>query len=115
MTTNEKKLIDAMKNDWQILKTVSKKLDFDNDIEAENYAIYLENEGLIRTNKMPSDLSPTGYIFLVAKPIKKEESKIWKSIERTRLIVELFVLSIGILKYKQVLLLLHEIWNKFSH
>ena len=70
MRKYEEKFLKLVGTELTILNHIQKKMGITYE-QAEDLANYLEEHHIIRTSKMMSENSRTGYIYLVAKPLKE--------------------------------------------
>lgn|SRR5574337_144378 len=78
MRDSEKRFLALVGKEAIYLERIQEELQMSYE-DVENLADYLKKEGLIRGGKVPTSVSPRGYLYLVCKPIDKRKwrEKYW--------------------------------------
>ena len=99
MTKNERKFVSFVKNEWQPLISIQKKMNIDYEL-AYKYAKYLDENKVIRLGTTEINV---GHIYIVSLPIETDKSYFWIWIERTGTVLGLIVAVLGLLNWKIIL------------
>jgi len=96
MTKNEKQFVKLMTTEFQSLDVIAKKINLPYE-KAEKFADYLTENNLIRSVKVEFKPSPIGYIYRVAKPLKREKSRLWNILDKVNSVWGIMLILLAVI------------------